>query len=345
MMIEGEEGKKRNIVYICDENYLLPTIVSAQSLLENISSSEESLYKVHICAVSISPEDQKRFCSLGSGKAEVCIHNIDRQKYLKLYENIRQKTYVTLTALLKFELPDILSGIDEALYLDSDVIVNQSLSPIFDCDISDYALAASFDMVLYRALSNYEKPLKKPSEFYFNSGVMLLNLKKFRRENYTEKLREAKLALSDSDNALNLMDQNVLNQVLSKECLPFPIRFNCPNQYPASLGVDIRDINNLYGTDYRDTVELLDDAVVIHYIGRKSKPWAYKNCACRELWDYYCDRAGMDSKALSRITDPDHKRGNLSRYAGKAWKLLKTGGVPETVRYILRRIKLKRKGR
>ena len=63
----------------------------------------------------------------------------------------------------------------KVLYLDSDIIINASIKEMFDIDISDYYLAA-----IGGARFNRHEELKMRSDAkYFNSGIMLINMKKW----------------------------------------------------------------------------------------------------------------------------------------------------------------------
>ncbi len=346
MITKREERKERHIAYICDENYLIPTIVSVQSLLENLCITEGIQYVIHICIFDTGDESWQKFYGMEKEDVKIRIHHVDFQKYKDRYDKILQKTYVTTTALLKFELSEILSDVDEVLYLDSDIIINRPIDQIFEYDIEQYALAAVFDLVFYLAQPHDKNPKAMPKEFYFNSGVMLLNLKEFRRRNIPELLWEAKYALADSPkNTMNLMDQNAFNEALSRDCLPLPIRYNCPNQYVANMKTNIERINHLYGTKYRDTIDLGEDAVIIHYIGRKSKPWLYGSCACRDIWDRYCRQAGMNPAKLNRHSGTEQENKDFKYYTQKILNILRTKGIRETCRYLRYRMRLKMAGR
>ncbi len=346
MITNREVGEKRHIAYICDENYLIPTIVSVQSLLENIEIADGIQYVIHICTFDTDKENWQKFHGMEKKGVKIQIHHLDFQRYQERYDKILQKTYVTTTALLKFELSNILSDIEEVLYLDSDVIVNQSVDQIFEYDITQYALAAVFDLIFYLAGPHDKDPMAVPKAFYFNSGVMLMNLKEFRRRNIPELLWESKFDLVDSpQNTMNLMDQNALNEVLSQDCLPLPIRYNCSNDYVANMNTNIDRINHLYDTDYQDAIDLGEDAVVIHYIGRRSKPWLYESCACRDMWDRYCRHAGMDLSELHRQTEEGQGDKDFNYYVQKGFNLLKTKGIRETCRFVWYKMKLRMSGR
>ncbi len=331
---------ERDIVYICDDNYLIPTTVSIQSLLANLDGGDH--YRIHVCTFDDEDDDWDRLRGMDAPNAEILIHREDQRKYEDKYDGIVQRTYVTPTAMLKFEIADILPDSDEALYLDSDTVVNRPFNEIFDRDLEDHALGAVFDIVFDRALKKDPDHPEGAGRFYFNSGVMLLNLKEFRKRNISAALWEAKHDLVGSpDDVMGLMDQNAFNRVLADDCVPMPVRFNCPNQYLLNAGFDIGEVNARYGTDYRDTVDLWRDAVVIHYIGRVGKPWLSGPCACREIWDRYCRMAGISPEDLGKSGSGEKK--SLGYCIGRTMELLKTRGFGYTERYVRYKLMMKMK--
>lgn len=104
-------------------------------------------------------------------------------------------------ALLKFKIADLLKNELKALYIDGDIVVRCDLAEIFNTDISNHFAAVVPDTgSLY---SN--NPIVKKYKNYFNSGVMLLNLKELRNNAASEKLFKLK---KESINE-SLMDQNI----------------------------------------------------------------------------------------------------------------------------------------
>ncbi len=342
------DSKEKNIAYICDDNYVIPTLVSIKSITENHPLSDKFRYAIYICTWNISDENYKLLSSLGTENTKVCIQTVDIHEYAEQISQIQQGTYVTPTALMKFELPLILSEIDEVLYLDSDIIINQSLDSIFEYDLTNYALAAVFDIVYYKAVTPLEVQKEVRPEFYFNAGVMLLNLKAFREKNISELLWKSKLSSNyDPSEKLKLMDQNALNKVLASTCLPLPIRFNCPIQRISHADANMASVNRLYGTSYLKPMELLEDAVAIHYIGRKTKPWLYEPCRGQAIWDNYCTKAGILPQNLNRKNEIEESGSgkNFRYYMSRLRNSISSRGWRKTIAYFLYNRKLQRWGK
>lgn len=94
-------------------------------------------------------------------------------------------------------------NVDRVLYLDSDIIVNDNIEGIFN-----YSSIKSILAVKEPASGNYLKRLKIPYKAsYFNAGVLLINLKKIRKESSFKKIRNCL-----NDIKLKWLDQDILNK-------------------------------------------------------------------------------------------------------------------------------------
>ena len=330
-MINGNQSKERHIVLITDDNYVMPTKVVITSLSANIAKDDDYKYIVHVCTFGINDVNKELLRNCTEGNLSVYIEEIDKSLYKEKFEKINQKSHVTPTALLKFDLCNLFASIDELLYLDSDIIINKNIADLFNVDISDKYLAASFEFWKYLLdVFKYKNQQFEKPEFYFNSGVMLLNLKKFRQDGLSEKLWETKFQLFNAPEARKLcMDQDTLNTVCSKNCLQLPIKFNCNCAFTS--GYDITHINFVFDTNYKDGNELEKDAIIIHYVGKTDKPWKYIDAKCRDVWDSYYEKAGFNLTSLQRIVI----KKDLKYYLNRVIVSLHERGIISTVKYIL----------
>lgn len=111
------------------------------------------------------------------------------------------------------------------IYLDTDTIVNGDLKELFKIDITNYELACVKD--LYNWLNPYRWKVKK----YFNSGVLLLNMKNIKKTKLFKKSRElvaTKKMFSPDQDALNFLVKNKLM---------LPDKFNAKDKYYKEIVV------------------------------------------------------------------------------------------------------------
>ncbi|QWT52211.1 glycosyltransferase family 8 protein [Eubacterium sp. MSJ-33] len=266
-----------HVALITDDGYLLPTLVTTKSILENNKGRN---IIVHICTFGFNDESVKIINNFIKNEGNLVVNIFDKSLLTERLSSINQKSHVTPVALIKFELANYFDKINTMLYLDSDIIVDGCLDSLFSVDISHYYLAASFEFWNY--INNYRFNFgRKATDFYFNSGVMLLNLKKMREDNVAHRLWNYKLNHAKT----KLMDQECLNCICASKSLPISIKYNFN---PFFLNEKyINAINYVYAENYKDVKNLKKELVIIHYVGKFDKPWAYENACYRAPWDKY----------------------------------------------------------
>lgn len=112
----------------------------------------------------------------------------------------------TVAASFRLLLPEILPEYDKVIYTDCDMIIRNNLADIFNqTDLGENYLGAVYEAPLDFQEGNMRKLGCIPG-FYFNSGFLLMNLKKLREDNMSEKFIDGLKA-----DYLEFPDQDVLN--------------------------------------------------------------------------------------------------------------------------------------
>jgi lipopolysaccharide biosynthesis glycosyltransferase len=173
-------------------------------------------------------------------------------------------------------LPELLPDVDRLLYLDADLLVLESVAPLWELDLRDHYLAAVTNVLepIYA-----DRPARLGIEGenrYFNAGVLLMNLDLMRRERCTQALEEYA-----REHAAELMwrDQDALNVVLGGRRLPLHPRWNCMNAI-----VLFPQASEVFEPD--ELAEARAQPAIRHFEGpAENKPWHYL-CAqsMRELY-------------------------------------------------------------
>lgn len=267
-----------HIALITDDKYVLPTAVCVKSIYESHKSMLkcESLV-IHICTFGLEDKNISIFKSLENVNFLIEIDTFNLHDYKHYIEQINQKSHVTPTALIKFDLHNFFKDLNLLLYIDGDIIIKKNLFALFKTDLSNSYLAASYEFWKYIESERYKFGIWG-KEFYFNSGVMLLNLQKLREDGITEKLWDYKINKAKT----TLMDQESLNAVCGIQTVHLPIKWNFnPAFFDPKFFKSIQDI---YGVKYDSIKDLYEDICVIHYVGTYDKPWKYKNARMAEEW-------------------------------------------------------------
>ena len=319
---------KKGIVLICDDNYVIPTAVTIKSIIENSKVENGGILNIYVCALDIQQKDCDFLISLSTTQVNVKILSFRKEDFKDKINKIQQKTHVTPASLIKFDLPNLLENLDTVIYLDSDIIVKNDICELFDLALKDNYVAASPE--LWKIINmkwNGKNSCSGNDGFYFNSGVMLMNLYLMRKDNTSEILWRTKLKLIDDRESVT-MDQDALNIVLGNKALPLSIRWNLNTYFTENIDLDL--VNEVCKEHFRTLDELKSSACILHYVGKEDKPWKYLTAHCRETWDYYYKKCGFDFNELNRT----------SINKGLRWKImvlhniLKTAGVQGVFRFL-----------
>jgi lipopolysaccharide biosynthesis glycosyltransferase len=162
-------------------------------------------------------------------------------------------------------LPNLLPAVDRILYLDVDTIVADSLSPLWEIDVSESYLAAVTNVFQHNHLHRPASLGLAGPEVYFNSGVLLFNLEEMRRADAATALR--KYAVEQAER-IEWPDQDTLNVVLGSRRVPLHPRWNVMNSMRFPWSEDV------FGA--AAVAEARRSPAIRHFEGPgANKPWHY----------------------------------------------------------------------
>lgn len=249
---------------LLDDNYFFCTYVALKSM--KINKNVNAIYNIYILIDGVSQDNQQKIQLLNEENFITKI--IDIQEYCQKYKNIQNVYHISNTALVKFDIPNILSHIDKVLYLDGDILVTKDLSELFNIDIDNFYLGAVREL-----RSEYTRKYNEltNTKYYFNSGVMLLNLKKMRDEDFPQKLLITKL---NQPKSWRCMDQDVFNNVVNDNFKHLPIQYNNFISLFIADRINIKQLNTFYKTKFTSFKELCKNSTILHF-ACNLKPWIY----------------------------------------------------------------------
>lgn len=278
------------LVFITDENYIMPTFVAILSLKMN--KKTDTHYDVNIIVENVEQYHIKNLEKLESDDFRITII-----KYKNKYKSLKIKNlHVSTAAIAKFEIANILKKYDKAIYLDGDVIIQKDLKELFDTNIQEQYASVVKDMPT-TTIYNPTQPqrLGISHKYYFNSGVMLLNLKKLRDDKISKKL------IHYRENGLNFfMDQDALNVCFGENVKYIDLSFNCMTTLFQKFSN--KDINKFYSID--SDSDPITTAKIIHF-SSKYKPWKYYHTLHESIWFDYFYQSPYAHNSLNRIYKND----------------------------------------
>lgn len=249
-----------NIVLNTDSQYVVHCCTMLSSLFENNINSK---FNIHVISGGLTGPCISDIKNLVEEKynQKLYLYIIDSEElyYFPKYKN----SHISEAANYRLFVDKILPPyIDKVLYLDCDLIVNNSLEPLWSIDISDCPIAAVEDMWSGKD-DNYIRLGYDKKYGYFNSGVLLVNLKWWRENNICNKFVEY-LKCHDK---LKFVDQDILNGMFynSRKLIPFKwnVQDGLLRRKPKVRKSSMPKLQN----------QIICPAI-IHYTGSR-KPWNY----------------------------------------------------------------------
>jgi len=254
-----------NVACAADDNFAQHLCVTLLSLVKNLSNGrtvniiilDGGIVEKNINRIKNSLRGYKnKITSLKFVK----IDDFDFLKY-KVSKNLSRAAY------FRINLPDLLPYLDKIIYFDSDLVVDGDVSELFDESFDGKYLIAVRDHSLEMEFE-YSSKFHIPNIIgYFNSGVLVIDLKAFRENAITEKVFES---MSRINELTTTPDQTSLNDVLYDKWKATSPKWN------QLAGVSIE--KNYKKTTYSksDFLEAKNNPKIIHYSSPFSKPWKFE---------------------------------------------------------------------
>ena len=305
-----------NILYISSKEYIPYFATSLVSLYENnkkIANINTFYYCENISESDINKlkEIEKKYnrqINLVS-----TINNIEKlQKFIK--DNNLPEFHNCNYTYAKI-LPNILlPNLDKVLVIDSDTLILNNLQPLYDLNIDNYYCAAAPELIA-KYISSEDPYIKNKNNFYFNTGVILFNIKNLNSENrYIEKIINANKAYSSK---FKLADQSLFNLALdNNDILPidFSYNYNCnlyiSSEFRQTIQNEYKKYNLLKCKNANSKLKL-KDITILHFIGHM-KPWIkWSFSPFEKLYIQYMDRTPWRNIKRDSVLDKYSNSSNI----------------------------------
>lgn len=157
-------------------------------------------------------------------------------------------------------------NLDKILYLDVDIVVINPLDKLYETDIDDYYYAACTHVRKLLTFINNRRLRSNKMNPYVNTGMLLMNLKKLRKEQVKE---EIFLFVKKHQNHLLLPDQDIISILYGE-------KIKILDYLKYNLSERLFTIYNFEHLSDRKSIDWVqNNTCIIHYCG-KNKPWNKK---------------------------------------------------------------------
>lgn len=258
------------VVYSSNDVYARHLAVSMYSLFEQNKNCRELV--VYVLSLGLSEDSLKRLEKIGEqyGRKLVFAEMGDLKDRIRFQADTGAYDLSIMSRLFMGEmLPD---SVEKVLYLDCDTVVARPLGKLWNMDLEGNIIGAVMEPTIYQAVKESigigrEQP-------YFNSGVLLTDLKQWREKEIQKRLLEF---WQQKGGKLFASDQDVLNGVLKGQIKPLPPTYNFFTNYRYfSYGDLIRRSPSYKAVTEKMFSDAKRHPAVIHYMGDE-RPWIAGN--------------------------------------------------------------------
>ncbi len=283
-------GREIPIVFAADERYMPYLGVAITSLAEHTHS--KNLYHIYIIADNVMAETQKKLIDFFKSYQNIRITFLPIAEILPVIKRMKFPTddYFSVATYFRFFVPQLFPQYQRILYLDGDLIILDDVANLYNMDLQGSLLGVAAQTpgadIQYKNLrGDYMRSSLgiDDTSRYFNAGVLLVDLVKARKENYTQKLLYTLKKLGRPP----LYDQDVLNGAYALTAYQFPYTYNFEIQF----------------------AEKPDELPhIIHYSGNV-KPWDYsypgqeKTSLWNKLFWEYASRSPYKEELYQKVAE------------------------------------------
>ena len=259
-----DNNKIIHIALAFDKNYITPFYVLLTSIFIN---NRDCNFCFYVIASGLKEMELKNITEfIRKHNSAIKFYEVDQTRISNLV--MPKNSHFSPSTYYRLFFPSLVpEEIAKLLYIDTDVVVINGLSELYNTEVL-LPIAATLDpkegMRLELGITEKDR--------YFNAGVLLINLKEWKKANVLEKTINY---LNDNPEKIKWVDQDALNAVLIGNWEKLPNKYNV-TFYDVPENIQKKQINGF-----------LKDKIIIHY-STQNKPWLL-GCTnrLRFLYDYY----------------------------------------------------------
>jgi lipopolysaccharide biosynthesis glycosyltransferase len=221
-----------NVAFSSDERGTVGLAVAVQSLLRHTKRS----VNVWIIEDGIGEDTQKRLRASWRGADELAqIRFVSRSELPIKVPTWWGTNDWPRAACYRFQLSEVLpQTVARCIYLDIDVLVGTDVGDLYDLDMQGFPIAMVDGLMKVEADRKYIISLGMDPNHYGNSGVILMDLDAWRRENHATRLIDHARSMRPD---LWFFDQDVLNDYFKDQFLLLEWRWNARDAALSPEGI------------------------------------------------------------------------------------------------------------
>ena len=214
--MKGKTNMKKNneksiipIFFAIDNNYAPFFSVALESIKAN--SSKYYQYEIYILNNGVCEEYKTLINTYQDEIYHITFVDL-KDRLHSVSHHLHTRDYYSKAIYFRLFIADLFPEYDKALYLDADIVVLGDVADLYNHQLNDKYLGVIKDDVVnsYEEFRRYSKDgLGIPAYKYYNSGILVMNLKKFREEKvyhqFLNLLSKVKFIIAPDQDYLNVI--------------------------------------------------------------------------------------------------------------------------------------------
>lgn len=182
-----KNNKEIPIFFATDDNYIPYLDVALRSLIDN--ASRKYNYVINILNTGITNENQEMIKRMEDGNFKIIFRDIS-DKVGAIKNKLKNVYHFSMVTWYRLFIQSLFPEYDKVLYLDCDIVVLSDISKLYNIQIGNNLLGAARCHIVSddEIFGEYaEKFCGVPRQNYLQAGILIMNLKEFRKSDVENK--------------------------------------------------------------------------------------------------------------------------------------------------------------
>lgn len=225
------------VFYSISDDFTPYAAVSLHSLVKHADPKRD--YTVTFLHQGLSRDHEKALAAYNRANVHIKFYEMSDELLKPIQdrkENYLRGDFFAMSIFYRLFIPDLFPEYDKVVYIDSDTVLNDDIAKLYDHDLGNNLLGACTDSSIQfveKMLRYIKEVLTLDPKEYINSGMLVMNAKAFREENFVDKFFSL---LGRYHFDCIAPDQDYLNEICSGRSKYLDGRWDAmPNENTAAL--------------------------------------------------------------------------------------------------------------
>lgn len=290
------------VFYSISDDFTKYAAVSLHSLVKKCDPKKD--YTVYFLNQGLSTAHKENLLQEAKENVHVKFFHIDDDLVKPIQnrkENYLRADFFTMSIFYRLFIPDLFPQYDKAIYIDSDTIINDDISKLYDTELNNYLFGACTDASIQfvdKMIIYIKDVLALNPKKYINSGMLVMNAKAFRERHFIDRFM---YLLEKYHFDCIAPDQDYLNEIGEKSIFHLDLRWDAmPNENTPEIKNPGIIHYNLFFKPWHFT-----NIQYEKYFWENAKETVFYNELQQELVNYTDNQRQIDRQKLNHMLEKE----------------------------------------